>query len=262
MHTTAAGTNRAWPPLNLSRRYRERRLARSTATLILRLSRMCVGVWRAVTRSTLTKNRHSRYNDTIKLHKEQRVNIRARVAQTRYVTRTSEADCRFVTFYFQLINILYAIIYNEKRKKKKKRNSSAGLYRDRPRNFTFTRYYKRILKLPAVPSLCNKTPRRILQSDVFSLRRIFLVQAGKQDNGCRKVHGAKAHPLTHGAPPSSSACSLCMEPLSVAATESAIINTRRCTRQNYRRVVRLFFPSSFLSFLLEAHARCSLRPRA
>lgn len=118
---------------------------------------------------------------------------------------------------------------------------------------------------------CNKTAHRILASDVFSLRRIVSFSCGLVNRimvAGRYTEPKRTRWLT--APllrlP---LCSLCMEPLSVAATESAIINTRRCTRQNYRRVARLclafFFLFSFLFlsflFLHEAHMRCTLRPR-
>ena len=90
---------------------------------------------------------------------------------------------------------------------------------------------------------CNETPnsasdcllymRRIVSSSCEPINRIMVA---------RREHGAKAHPLTYCAPPSSSTCFLCMEPLSVATTESAIINTAvHKTELSVRRGSRFFF---------------------
>lgn len=90
---------------------------------------------------------------------------------------------------------------------------------------------------------------------VFSLRRLVSSSCELINRimAAKKEHGAKAHPLTHPRP-SSSACFLCMGPLSVAATESAIINTAvHKTELSAWRGSRFFF------FFQKAHA--AVRPR-
>lgn len=89
---------------------------------------------------------------------------------------------------------------------------------------------------------------------LFSLRRtivFFLLRAAVNSIMVAERYTRGEQKRTRwltAAPPSSSACSLCMEPLSVAATESAIINATVYKTQLSARF-------AFVSFVQEAHAR-------